>query len=378
MKILHLSDLHIGKRVNDFSMLEDQEYILKKILNVIDEHKPQAVLIAGDVYDKSVPSAEAVQLFDDFLVSLSERELKTFIISGNHDSPERLAFVARLMNPSGIYISPVYKKGSAPVVLEDEFGELFIYMLPFIKPAHVRAQFPDLEIGSYNDALKAALEDLNPDENKRNILITHQFVTGAVKSDSEEMSVGGSDNIDGTLFNKFDYVALGHIHRPQKMLRDTIRYSGTPLKYSFSEAKHQKSVTIIDFNEKNNIEIFEIPLVPKRDMREIKGTYLEITAKSYYENTNREDYLHITLTDEEEIPEALGKLRVIYPNIMKLDYDNTRIRKGITISEGPSVEKKSPTDLFSEFYQFQNNQSLNEEQENLLKELVEKIWEGQK
>lgn len=378
MKILHLSDLHIGKRVNDFSMLEDQEYILKKILNVIDEHKPQAVLIAGDVYDKSVPSAEAVQLFDDFLVSLSERELKTFIISGNHDSPERLAFGARLMNPSGIYISPVYKKGSAPVVLEDEFGELFIYMLPFIKPAHVRAQFPDLEIGSYNDALKAALEDLNPDENKRNILITHQFVTGAVKSDSEEMSVGGSDNIDGTLFNKFDYVALGHIHRPQKMLRDTIRYSGTPLKYSFSEAKHQKSVTIIDFNEKNNIEIFEIPLVPKRDMREIKGTYLEITAKSYYENTNREDYLHITLTDEEEIPEALGKLRVIYPNIMKLDYDNTRIRKGITISEGPSVEKKSPTDLFSEFYQFQNNQSLNEEQENLLKELVEKIWEGQK
>lgn len=378
MKILHLSDLHIGKRVNDFSMLEDQEYILKKILNIIDEHKPQAVLIAGDVYDKSVPSAEAVQLFDDFLVSLSERDLKTFIISGNHDSPERLAFGARLMNPSGIYISPVYKKGSTPVVLEDEFGELFIYMLPFIKPAHVRAQFPDLEIGSYNDALKAALEDLNPEENKRNILITHQFVTGAVKSDSEEMSVGGSDNIDGTLFNKFDYVALGHIHRPQKMLRDTIRYSGTPLKYSFSEAKHQKSVTIIDFNEKNNIEISEIPLIPKRDMREIKGKYLEITAKSYYENTNREDYLRITLTDEEEIPEALGKLRVIYPNIMKLDYDNTRTRKGITISEGPSVEKKSPTDLFSEFFQFQNNQSLNEEQEKLLKELVEKIWEGQK
>ena len=378
MKILHLSDLHIGKRVNDFSMLEDQEYILKKILNIIDEHMPKAVLIAGDVYDKSVPSAEAVQLFDDFLVSLSERDLKTFIISGNHDSPERLAFGARLMNPSGIYISQVYKKGSTPVVLEDEFGELFIYMLPFIKPAHVRAQFPDLEIGSYNDALKAALEDLNPDENKRNILITHQFVTGAVKSDSEEMSVGGSDNIDGTLFNKFDYVALGHIHRPQKMLRDTIRYSGTPLKYSFSEAKHQKSVTIIDFNEKNNIEISEIPLVPKRDMREIKGKYLDITAKSYYENTNREDYLRITLTDEEEIPEALGKLRVIYPNIMKLDYDNTRTRKGITISEGPSVEKKSPTDLFSEFYQFQNNQSLNEEQEKLLKELVEKIWEGQK
>ncbi len=378
MKILHLSDLHIGKRVNDFSMLEDQEYILKKILNIIDEHMPKAVLIAGDVYDKSVPSAEAVQLFDDFLVSLSERDLKTFIISGNHDSPERLAFGARLMNPSGIYISPVYKKGSIPVVLEDEFGKLFIYMLPFIKSAHVRAQFPDLEIGSYNDALKVALEDLNSDENKRNILITHQFVTGAVKSDSEEMSVGGSDNIDGTLFNKFDYVALGHIHRSQKMLRDTIRYSGTPLKYSFSEAKHQKSVTIIDFNEKNNIEISEIPLVPKRDMREIKGKYLDITAKSYYENTNREDYLRITLIDEEEIPEALGKLRVIYPNIMKLDYDNTRTRKGITISEGPSVEKKSPADLFSEFYQFQNNQSLNEEQEKLLKELVEKIWEGQK
>ncbi len=378
MKILHLSDLHIGKRVNDFSMLEDQEYILKKIINIIDEENPQVVIIAGDVYDKSIPSAEAVQVFDAFLVSLSERKLKTFIISGNHDSPERLSFGGKLMNPSGIYISPVYKKGVKPVTLIDEYGDLNIYMLPFIKPAHVKAQFPDKEINSYSQAVEAAIEDMNVEKNKRNLLITHQFVTGASRSDSEDISVGGSDNVDADIFEKFDYVALGHIHGPQKMMRDTIRYCGTPLKYSFSEAKHKKSVTMLEFKEKGDLEISTIPLIPKRDMKEIKGSYMEITQKSFYEDFNKEDYLHITLTDEEEIPEVIGKLRSIYPNIMKLDYDNKRTRKKIEISGTSHMETRTPLELFEEFYEAQNNQPLNEEQRELLSELVEKIWEGQK
>lgn len=374
---MHLSDLHIGKRVNDFSLLEDQKYILKKIINIIDEEKPEAVIIAGDVYDKSVPSAEAVQLFDGFLVSLSERNLKIFIISGNHDSPERLSFGARLMNPKGVYISPVYQKGISPIVLKDEYGDVNFYMLPFIKPVHVRAHFSDKEINSYNDAIQTAIEDMDVDNKQRNILITHQFITGAKRSESEDISVGGSDNIDANLFKDFDYVALGHLHSPQRMTRDSIRYCGTPLKYSFSEARDQKSVTIIDFKKKDDLEISTVPLVPKRDMREIKGTYRQITEKSFYQDTNTEDYLHITLTDEEEIPEAIGKLRVIYPNIMKLNYDNTRTRKGIVITGTSKIDEKSPIELFEEFYEMQNNQPLNEEQKELIERLVEKIWEVQ-
>lgn len=378
MKILHLSDLHIGKRVNDFSMLEDQEYILNKILTIIDEEKPEVIIIAGDVYDKSVPSAEAVQLFDEFLVSLSERKLKIFIISGNHDSPERLSFGGRLMNPSGIHISPVYQRGIKPVVLTDEEGDLNIYMLPFIKPVHVRSQFPDKEIKSYSEAIQVAIEDMEIDPNQRNILITHQFVTGAKRSESEDISIGGSDNIDGNLFRNFDYVALGHLHSPQKMLRETIRYCGTPLKYSFSEAKDEKSVTIIDFKKKNDLNIYTIPLIPKRDMRVIKGTYMEVMDKNFYRDTDTEDYLHITLTDEEEIPEVIGKLRAVYPNIMKLEYDNTRTRQGVVITGTMDVDKKSPIELFSQFYELQNNQLMNDEQKELIESLVERIWEGQR
>ncbi len=378
MKILHLSDLHIGKRVNDFSMLEDQKYILNKILTIIDEEKPEVIIIAGDVYDKSVPSAEAVQLFDEFLVSLSERKLKIFIISGNHDSPERLSFGGRLMNPSGIHISPVYQRGIKPVVLTDEEGDLNIYMLPFIKPVHVRGQFPDKEIKSYSEAIQVAIEDMEIDPSQRNILITHQFVTGAKRSESEDISIGGSDNIDGRIFDDFDYVALGHLHSPQIMLRESIRYCGTPLKYSFSEAKDEKSVTIIDFKKKNDLKIYTVPLIPKRDMRVIKGTYMEVTDKNFYKDTDTEDYLHITLTDEEEIPEVIGKLRAVYPNIMKLEYDNTRTRQGVVITGTMDVDKKSPIELFSQFYELQNNQLMNEEQKELIESLVEKIWEGQR
>ncbi len=378
MKLIHLSDLHIGKRVNEFSMIEDQKYILKVILNIIDDEKPDGVLIAGDVYDKSVPSAEAVQLLDDFLCRLAKRKLPTYIISGNHDSAERLSFGGRLMDMSGIHLSPVYNGKVEPFTLTDEYGKVNIYMLPFIKPVNVRRFFPDSEIESYTDAIKVAVDSMNVDEKERNIIVTHQFVTGASRSESEEISVGGSDNVDASVFDAFDYVALGHIHGPQKIGRESVRYCGTPLKYSFSEANHKKSVTVVEMGEKSKIEIRTVPLVPKHDLREIKGKYEEILLKENYEGTNTEDYIHITLTDEEDIPDVMNRLRVIYPNIMKLDYDNKRTRSNQAAGKAEGVEKKSPLELFSEFYYDRNGQTMSEEQTAFMQNLIEEIWEGEK
>ena len=377
MKFIHLSDLHLGKRVNEFSMLEDQEYILTKIINIIDKQKPNGIIIAGDVYDKSVPSAEAVELFDDFLVRLSKRDLKVFVISGNHDSAERIAFGGRLMDKSGIFMSPVYNGEVEPIVLSDEFGEINVYMLPFVKPSNVRRFFPDSEILSYTDAVKVAVDAMNIDPSKRNILITHQFVTGAERTESEDVSVGGSDNVDASVFAAFDYVALGHIHRGQKCGGgDFIRYSGTPLKYSFSEANDKKSVTVVDIKAKGDVSLEYVPLVPKRDMVEIKGTYEELTLKSFWENTTyHEDYMHITLTDEEDIPDVLTKLRVIYKNIMKLDYDNKRTRTMNEISGAGNVKEKSAYEHFNDFYELQNGQPLSEEQSAFLNDIITQIWE---
>lgn len=377
MKLIHLSDLHLGKRVNEFSMLEDQKYILMQILRVIDDENPNGVLIAGDVYDKSVPSAEAVQLFDDFLYRLAHRKLQVFIISGNHDSAERLSFGGRLMDISGIHLSPVYNGDVLPIPLNDEFGAVNIYMLPFLKPAHIRRFFPEKEIETYTDAIRTAVEKMPVDTRERNVIITHQFVTGALRSESEEVSVGGSDNVDVSVFDAFDYVALGHIHGPQKMGRDTVRYCGTPLKYSFSEAGHQKSVTVVEMGKKGDTSIRAVPLTPLRDLREIRGLYNEITLKENWETANREDYIHITLTDETDIPDAIGKLRVIYPNLMKLDYDNKRTRSSGFIGAAENIESKSPLELFSEFYEKQNNQPMTAEQTGFVSELIEKIWEGE-
>ena len=376
MKFIHISDLHLGNRLNEFSMLEDQEYILTKIINIIDEQKVDGVIIAGDVYDKSVPSAEAVELFDDFLVRLSKRSLKVFVISGNHDSAERIAFGGRLMNKSGIYMSPVYNGNVEPITLNDDFGELNVYMLPFVKPTNVRRFYPESEIVSYTDAMKTAIDAMNVDNSKRNILITHQFVTGAERTESEDVSVGGTDNVDAVVFADFDYVALGHIHRSQKCGGEHIRYCGTPLKYSFSEAKDEKTVTIVDIKQKGDIAYNFIPLVPKRDLVEIKGTYNELTLKSFWENTSyTEDYMHITLTDEEDIPEVLTKLRSIYKNIMKLDYDNKRTRANGEINGADIVKSKTPYEYFSEFYEEQNGQPMSDEQKEFVIGIIEKIWE---
>ena len=378
MKLIHLSDLHLGKRVNEFSMLEDQAYILGEIIQLIDQEHPDAVLIAGDIYDKSVPSAEAVELFDSFLVRLAKRKLQVFAVSGNHDSPERIAFASRLIDGSGVHLSPVYHGTITPAVLTDQFGPVHIYMLPFIKPVHVRRQFPDREINSYTDAAAVAIEAMDPDPTVRNVLIAHQFVTGATRSDSEEVSVGGLDNVDASVFAPFDYVALGHIHSPQNISSEHIRYCGTPLKYSFSEAAQKKSVTVVELGKKGNLSVRTLPLQPKRDMVELKGTYEELTSRAFYENTTyREDYVHITLTDEDVIMNALGKLRVIYKNVMKLDYDNTRTRHSAVVSGDDTVQGKDPNTLFSEFYQLQNNAPMSDQQAEYMRTVIEKIWEGE-
>ncbi len=378
MKFIHLSDLHIGKRVNEYSMLEDQEYILAQILDAIDNAGAEVVIIAGDIYDKSVPSAEAVELFDDFLCKLAKRGLSTFVISGNHDSPERIAFGGRLMTASKIYMSPVYNGKTEPVVLTDEFGEINVYMLPFIKPANVRRFYPDTEIHSYTDAVETAIANMNVDTEKRNVIVTHQFVTGADRTESEEVSVGGTDNVDVSVFDAFDYVALGHIHRAQKCTKETVRYSGTPLKYSFSEANDKKTMTIVTIGEKGSVSLDFTELKPLRDLKEIKGNYNDIMRKSFYEGTNYEnDYMHITLTDEEDIPDAIGKLRTVYKNLMKLDYDNKRTRSNSVIESDFDAETKSPFTLFSEFYLLQNNSELNEKQKEFMSGLIEEIWESE-
>lgn len=378
MKLIHLSDLHIGKRVNEVSMIDDQEYILGQILRIIDEEKADAVLIAGDVYDKSVPSAEAVALLDDFLCRLARRKLPVFIISGNHDSPERLAFGGRLLEESGIYISPVYDGSVRAHTLTDEHGAVNFWLLPFLKPAHVKRCFPDTDIESDTDALRAAVAHMDMDNSVRNVLLAHQFVTGASTCESEELSVGGSDNVDASVFADFDYVALGHIHGPQNIGSERIRYCGTPLKYSFSEAGHRKSVTVAELGEKGTLTVRVCPLVPRHDLREVRGTYAELTAKSHYDGTPVEDYLHIILTDEEDVPEALGRLRVIYPNLMKLTYDNTRTRNHAVIDSAADIRRKSPLDLLDELYTLQNNQPMSPVQRSYAKELIEHIWEGER
>lgn len=375
MKIMHLSDLHIGKKVNEYSMLQDQVYILKEILHIIDDEKVETVIIAGDVYDRSLPPNEALELFDEFLYQLSSRNVNVFVISGNHDSPERISYGGRMMTENKIFLSPVYDGNVKPITLNDDYGEVNFYLLPFVRPADIRRYFPDENIENYTDAVKVAIDNMNVDFSERNILVTHQFVTGAELSESEDIIVGGTDNVSGEVFDGFDYVALGHIHREQTVGKDNIRYCGTPLKYSFSETKNIKSVTILDFNDKGNIEYSKIPLTPFRDMREIRGTYYELTLKSSYESTNTEDYLHITLTDEEDIPDAIGKLRSIYPNIMKLDYDNLRTRGSGTVDAIENIESKSPFELFADLFKQQNNQDMSEEQEEIMRNLIDKIWE---
>ena len=370
MKFIHLSDLHIGKRVHEFSMIEDQRYIFRQILQMITAENADGVIIAGDVYDRTIPSAEAVRLFDDFLTELAGLKVQVLVISGNHDSAERIAFGADLLNLCGVHMSPVFDGSIKSVRLNDEFGAVNVYLLPFLKPVQVRRYFEDEEIETYNDAVKTVIDSLTLNKDERNVLVAHQFVTGAVTAGSEELAVGGLDNIDAEVFRDFDYVALGHIHSAQQVVRETVRYGGTPLKYSFSEASHIKTVTLVELKEKGDVALKALPLKPMRDLQEIRGTFAEVMA-----GAPSRDYLHITLTDEEEIPDAMSKLRAVYPNLMKLDYDNTRTRAMSSVDSAEAVEQKSELTLFEELYQLQNGQAMSEEQRQFMIEIIDSLKE---
>lgn len=378
---MHLADLHLGKRVNGFSMMEDQEYILNRILEIMEEEQPDGLLIAGDVYDKTIPPAEAVRLMDDFLTAVAAKGVPVFLISGNHDSAERVAFGHQLMQGSGIWISPVYDGTIEHHTLEDRWGEVNIYLIPFLRPSVVRSFFPDAEIGDYTDALQTIIQELPLDASKRNVVLAHQFVTAAEAlpetCDSEQLSVGGLDRVDGSVFSPFDYTALGHLHGPQRVGSETIRYAGSPLKYSFSELHQKKSVTVAELLEKGETEIRQIPLQPRREMIELRGTFEEILAEARKKGAPQTDYYHMILTDETDVVDALSRLREFYPNIMLLDYDNRRTRSQKEVEQLDRVEERTPGELFAALYEQQNGQEMQPDQKEYLDGLIREIWEEQ-
>lgn len=377
MKILHTSDLHIGKRANEYALLEEQEFVLKQIIDIAQSEKPEAIILAGDIYDKSIPSAEAVSLFDDFLVNLAKLGKDIFIISGNHDSAERIAFASRIMEASKIHLSPVFNGKIAPIILNDGETELAVYMLPFIKPAIVQ-HFADegTEIKTYDEAMRYVISQMGIDKTRRNILVTHQFITNAERTESEDVMVGGLDNIDASAFDGFDYVALGHLHRPQSCGKETIRYSGSPLKYSFSEVNDKKSVTIIEIKGNDSPSITPKPLTPLHEWFDLRGTYDELTAKTFYDGKGyQEAFVRITLTDEDDIPDGMRKLKSIYHRLMELRYDNKRTRAGMTsIGKPMDVEALQPDKLFGDLFEKQNGQALSEEQKRYMNETIETIF----
>lgn len=378
---MHLADLHLGKRVNGFSMMEDQEYILNRILEIMEEEQPDGLLIAGDVYDKTIPPAEAVRLMDDFLTAVAAKHVPVFLISGNHDSAERVAFGHQLMQGSGIWISPVYDGTIRHHTLEDRWGEVNIYLIPFLRPSVVRSFFPDVEIEDYTDALRTIIEDLQVDTSRRNVVLAHQFVTAAgalpETCDSEQLSVGGLERVDGSVFSPFDYTALGHLHGPQRVGSETIRYAGSPLKYSFSELHQKKSVTVAELREKGETEIRQIPLQPRREVIELRGTFEEILEKARKKGEPQTDYYHMILTDETDVVDALSRLREYYPNIMLLDYDNRRTRSQKEVEQLDRVEERTPGELFAALYEQQNGQEMDSDRKEYLDGLIREIWEEQ-
>ena len=373
MKFMHISDLHIGKRVNDFSMLEEQKYILDEILKIAKT--VDGVLIAGDVYDKSIPPTDAVDLFDEFLTNISSMEIPVFIISGNHDSPERLNFGSRIFKRQNVHIAGEYNGTVMKIPCHDEFGTVNVFLLPYVKPVIVN-HILDIETRSYDECVRAVIDtcDINTDE--RNILVAHQFVTAGGQapetSESETKSLGGLDNVDYTAFDKFDYAALGHIHGPQRIGRDTVRYSGSPLKYSFSECRQKKSVTIVNVGE-SEVTYELVPLIPKRDMEIIECKLSDLASQK----ADKDSYVHVTLTDEEELADAISKVRAVYPNVMLLDIKNSRTAEGqsnYSISS-EDIKQKSISELFSDFYQKQNNSKLNENQISIIENVIKEISE---
>lgn len=379
MRFIHLSDLHIGKRVNGFPMLEDQRYILEQILEKTKESAADAVIIAGDIYDKPVPSEEAVDLFDDFLVGLTKLGVMVFLISGNHDSAERISYAGRLLRESQVYISPRFEGTIHPIQVSDDYGIVNVYLIPYIHPSLVRNAWPEEKIGSYDDAMRVLLEKSGADPNARNLAVAHQFVTAGGQSpeetDSEEKHVGGLDNVDASAFDAFDYVALGHLHGPQRIGRDTIRYAGSPLKYSFSEEKQNKSITLAELKEKGKVTYDLLPLEARRDLRTVRGTFEEVTSPEFTARRKGDDYYRVILTDENDVPNALSRLRRrFYENLMILEYDNARTSSDVRIEAEEGEEEKEPIEVLGDLYQMQNGREMSLLQKETAEKLIRRIW----
>lgn len=377
MKLFHLSDLHLGIRVCEHPLIEDQKHILTFILKKVREQNPDAVMIAGDVYDRAVPSEEAVKLFDDFLCGLVDTGTTVLITSGNHDSAERLSFGGKIMRRGNVYISPDFTKENyadiiKPVTLKDEFGEVNFYMLPFVTPGSVR-KANGAEISDWSGAVDSVIKDMNVDTSARSVLIAHQFVTGAEKCDSETFSVGGADNVSAEVFSPFDYTALGHLHGKQSVSRETVRYCGSPLKYSFSEVNHQKSITVLELKEKGNVTISEIPLdEPLHDWRVVNVGELGKLGYEELSAMRSDDYVEAVLSDEDYVLDAMNRLREFFPNIMKMRYDNAQTRKADKLSKSSAnLKGLAPLDVFDSFFKQQTGKELTEEQRALVKEIFE-------
>ena len=379
MRFIHLADIHIGKRVNGFPMLEDQRYILEQILERTKESAADAVIIAGDIYDKPVPSAEAVDLFDDFLVGLTKLGVMVFLISGNHDSAERISYAGRLLRESQVYISPRFDGTIHPISVSDDYGIVNVYLIPYIHPSLVRNAWPEEKIGSYDDAMRVLLEKSGADPNARNLAVVHQFVTAGGQSpeetDSEEKHVGGLDKVDASAFDAFDYVALGHLHGPQRIGRDTIRYAGSPLKYSFSEEKQNKSITLAELKENGKVTYDLLPLEAKRDLRTVRGTFEEVTSPEFTARRKGDDYYRVILTDENDVPNALSRLRRrFYENLMILEYDNARTSSDVRIEAEEGEEEKEPIEVLGDLYQMQNGREMSLLQKETAEKLIRRIW----
>lgn len=367
MKLIHISDLHIGKRLYGYDLEDDQRHILSEIIDLINDEKPDAVLIAGDIYDRADPSATAVRIFDDFLSMLADTGVESFIIYGNHDSGQRIAYGSRLFGRSGIHFSPVYDGEVPHHSLEDEYGRVNIYMLPYLRSAEAAE----------------AIRSIKADRSERNIIVSHQFVTSAVLGESEEMNVGTLDNIDGACYDAFDYAALGHIHMPQTISPapgsgTVIRYSGSPLAYSFSESDTiQKSVTVIDLKEKGFISVDTISLMPLHELRTIKGSFDDLINDKGLIESCKNDYIKIILTDDTGIMDAMARLQKAYGCVMTLEYEYMREQ-----SEDVSVDEiraeGTPEEMFVALYGDQHGgKEMNEYQKNVVDKLIKQIWEGQ-
>lgn len=379
MKILHLADLHIGKMIYEQSLLEDQKYMLQQIIEIVEQEKIEAVLIAGDIYDRSVPPGEAVEVLNDFLNTLIKQlKVKVFMIAGNHDSKERLNFGSRILENDGLYIQTNYDGQIRKVALSDQIN---VYLLPFLKPIEVRPYFPDEKIENYNDAMKCIMQNETIDSSKINLLMAHQFVTNCQNSpercDSEVTPVGGIENVEVSNFDAFDYVALGHIHGPQRIGKDTIRYAGTMLKYSFSEVNHHKSAVVITIDEPTKkLDYALLPLKPLRDMRVLKGPIQELLKPENYQGTNTDDYIKAILTNSEAIYDAIGQMRKVYPHTLSLEIENCQTSFGQEEWQKlEKIKKKSEFELFEDFYQFQNNRPLDEEQTKMVQDAIQKVKE---